>query len=438
MARLIATVGLWLKAQVESALQGALPVLALRPLFPLLLAAGILLGGNGLFSTLIAVRGAQEGMTPAQIGWMGTAYFFGFLIGCMMVPALLRSVGHVRVFAAFASLAATATLLMILAIDPYFWMAERLVIGICFSGLFTTIESWLNSAVTNKQRGQVTGVYRVVDIAVVAGAQYLMPVFGTDGFTLFAIMALMITFSLIPVALGDRSNPKPPAYVEFNLKAIWAISPIACAGCVAIGMTNSAFRFVGPLYAQEIGLSLANVATFISLGVIGGALLQYPLGMLSDRYDRRWVLVTATIAAVLSGMFLTLFAENNLLLVYIGIFLFGAFSLPLYSLSAAHANDRASDDQYVLLAAGLMFFYGLGAMVGPPASSLMLSLYGPSALFWFTSITHGALALATLWRMRRREAVAQDARSRFTALLRTSPVMQRLVHGKNTGKNKRK
>lgn len=406
-------------------------MLTLRTLFPLLLAAGILLGGNGLFSTLIAVRGAEEGMSAAQIGWMGTTYFIGFLVGCIMAPKLLRAVGHIRVFAALASLAAAATLLMILAIDPYLWMIERLVIGICFSGLFTTIESWLNSAVTNEQRGQVTGIYRVIDIAVVAGAQFLMPVFGTDGFTLFAIMALMISFSLVPVAIGDRSNPKPPAYVRFDLTAIWAISPIACIGCIAIGMTNSAFRFVGPLYAQSIGLSLASVATFISLGVIGGAVLQYPLGILSDRYDRRRVLVGVTLGAVFASMFITLVAGNNLTLVYVGIFLFGAFSLPLYSLSAAHANDRATSDQFVLLAAGLMFFYGIGAMIGPPVSSLMLSLYGPSALFWFTSITHGALAVATLWRMRKRSAVETEDRGTFTALLRTSPVMQRLVRGKN-------
>lgn len=405
-------------------------MLTLRSLFPLLLAAGILLGGNGLFSTLIAVRGAQEGMTPAQIGWMGTAYFVGFLIGCMMAPKLLRAVGHIRVFAALASLAASATLAMILFIDPYHWMVERLVIGICFSGLFTTIESWLNSGVSNKERGKITGIYRVIDILVVSGAQFLMPVFGTDGFTLFGIMALMISFSLIPVAIGDRSNPKPPAYVRFDLKEVWAISPLACSGCIAIGMTNSAFRFVGPLYAQTIGLSLASVATFISLGVIGGAVLQYPLGWLSDRYDRRWVLIWTTLGAVLAGSFITLIAGANLWLIYIGVFLFGAFSLPLYSLAAAHANDRATGDQFVLLAAGLMFFYGLGATVGPPVSSLLVGWFGPSFLFAFTSATHGTLALVTLWRMRARAAVPSGERGRFEPMTKTSPIMQRAIGGR--------
>ncbi|MDD9908739.1 MAG: MFS transporter [Ahrensia sp.] len=404
-------------------------MLALRPLFPLLIAAGILLGGNGLFSTLIAIRGAQEGMSPSLIGWMGTTYYVGFLIGCLMVPELLRRVGHVRTFAALASLAATATLMMILYVDAWHWMAQRFVTGICFSGLFTTIESWLNSSVSNQQRGKVTGVYRVIDILVVSGAQFMMPVFGTEGFVLFAIMALMITFSLIPVAIGDRSNPKPPEHVRFNLREIWVISPLACLGCIAIGMTNSAFRFVGPLYAQDVGLSLASVATFISLGVVGGAVLQYPLGWLSDRYDRRWVLIGATLGAVLGGAYISLLAGSDPLLIYIGIFVFGAFSLPLYSLAAAHANDRASSEQYVLLAAGLMFFYGVGAMVGPPVSSAMVQWFGPSYLFAFTSITHGLLAIATLWRMRIRESVPQDQRGQFRALLRTSPQMQTLDGG---------
>jgi MFS family permease len=403
---------------------------SIRPLIPLLMAAGLLLAGNGLFSTLIAVRGAQEGMSASQIGWMGTTYFVGFLVGCITVPRLLQAVGHIRTFAALAAIASCATLLLVLIVDPYCWMVSRLVIGVCFSGLFTTIESWLNSGLINKDRGKVMAIYRVLDIVVVSGAQFLMPAFGTSGFNLFGIMTMMICLSLVPVAIGDRSSPKAPELVKFDIKSIWTISPLACIGCVSIGMTNAAFRYVGPLYAETIGLSLSNVATFISLGVIGGAVLQYPLGLLSDHHDRRWVLIATTSGAVLSGLFLSLVAEANILLVYVGIFFFGAFSLPLYSLSAAHANDRATPDQYVLLAAGLMFFYGVGGSIGPPAASLMLSLYGPSSLFTFTSLIHGSLVIITLWRMVKRKAVPLERRGPFQMLLRTSPVMQRLVRNR--------
>ena len=409
---------------------------AIRPFVPLLFAAGLLLAGNGLFSTLIAVRGVQEGMSASQIGWMGTTYFLGFVLGCIYVPRVLQSVGHIRTFSALAALASGATLLMVLAIDPYVWMAARFLLGITFSGLFTTIESWLNSGVNNKVRGKVLGVYRTIDVLVVAGAQYLMPVFGTDGFTLFGIMALIISMSLIPVALGDRSSPKPPALVKFSVSEIWAISPIACTGCIAIGLTNSTFRFIGPLYAEEIGLNITNIATFISLGVVGGAVLQYPLGLLSDRFDRRVISVVATLGAVAAGTFLVLFAGTDQTAVYIGIFLFGAFSLPLYSLSAAHANDRANPDQYVLLAAGLMFFYGIGAAFGPTISSALLQAFGPSSLFTFTSAVHGFLALATLWRMRKRGAVPSESRGRFQMLVRTSPVMKQLARYRKTQNKK--
>ena len=410
---------------------------AIRPFLPLLIAAGILLAGNGLFSTLIAVRGGQEGMSAAQIGWMGTTNFIGFMIGCIFVPRILRMVGHIRTFAALASLAATATLLMVMIIDPYMWMVLRLVTGLCFAGLFTTIESWLNSGVRNDVRGKVLAVYRIVDILVVAGAQYMMPIFGTEGFTLFGIMAMMITFSLIPVALGDRSSPKVPAVVKFDIPQIWLISPLACIGCIVIGITNSAFRFVGPIYGDAVGLDLTALATFISLGVIGGAVLQYPLGMLSDRYDRRWVLIFATLGAVCAGLYLSYFAGTDVTRIYIGIFCFGAFSLPLYSLSAAHANDRAEPSQYVLLAAGLMFFYGIGAIVGPPAASLLLSTFGPASLFALTSLAHGVLALGTLWRMRARKAVPEGDRGDFQMLTRTSPFMQRLTRAKPVAEPKR-
>ncbi|MEL6946957.1 MAG: MFS transporter [Pseudomonadota bacterium] len=393
---------------------------AIRPLIPLFIAAGILLGGNGLFSTLIAVRGAQEGMSAASIGWMGTAYFVGFLIGCITVPRLLRSVGHIRTFAALASVAAAATLLMVLVVDTTMWTVMRLLIGVCFSGLFTTIESWLNSSLQNAVRGKVMAIYRVIDIVVVSSAQFMMPLFGTDGFVLFGLMALMISLSLVPVAVGDRSSPKAPEIVKFDIPAIWAISPIACAGCVAIGITNAAFRFIGPLYAQDIGLSLSSVATFISLGVIGGALLQYPLGVLSDRMDRRYVLVGSTFGALTASLFIIFVAGNTVWLVYVGVFLFGAFSLPLYSLSAAHANDRARPDQFVLLAAGLMFFYAIGAIIGPLAASLLLDTYGPTSLFAFTGLVHTIFALVTLWRMRAREAVPNEDRGGFVGLLRTS------------------
>ncbi len=412
---------------------------SIRPLIPLLIAAGILLAGNGLQGTFIAIRGAEEGFSPSLIGFMGTAYFAGFLLGCVAIPRLLQSVGHIRTFAALAAIAASGTIAMVLWIDPLWWIVVRMILGFCFSGLFTTVDSWINSSVANNDRGRVLSLYRLIDLACVTGGQFLLPVYGTSGFTLFGIIAIFVCLSLVPVSLADRSNPTPPETYQFDLAKIWRLSPMASIGCIAIGMTNSSFRLVGPIYAQDIGLSITSVATFMSAGIIGGAVLQYPLGWWSDRYDRRWALIAATTGAALAGLFLSYGAGNSQTLNFIGIFAFGAFAMPLYSLSAAHANDRATKDDFVAVSSGLIFLFSLGAMIGPTVGSLLIEYYGASALFSFTTAVHASLVLVTLWRMQTTVAVPSHGRSRFTGLLRTSAYMVRLGRRKkrNNGRLKK-
>ena len=402
-------------------------MLAIRPLIPLLIAAGILLAGNGLQGTLIAIRGASEGFTTVQIGTIGAGYFFGFMIGALVVSRLLQAVGHIRLFAAMAAIAASGTLLLVLWIDAYIWLALRILMGFCFACLFATVDSWINSGVSNEIRAKVLSVYRLVDIACVTGSQFLIPFFGSEDFVIFAIMTIIITLSMVPISLADRSNPTRPSRVSFSLTTIWAISPTACIGCIAIGLTGATFRLVGPVYAQAIGMSVASVATFMSAGILGGAVLQYPLGWLSDKYDRRGVLIFSTLGAAAAGFFITRFAGDSYQLNYLGIFMFGAFSLPLYSLSAAHANDHAAKGEFIQIAAGLMFFWSIGAVAGPVIGSILMDRYGPNVLFYFTSIIHLTLALFTFWRMAAREGVPNKERKKFAMLIRTSPMMMKLT-----------
>ncbi|TIR74715.1 MAG: MFS transporter, partial [Mesorhizobium sp.] len=378
---------------------------SIRPLIPLLIAAGILLGGNGLQGTLIALRGAQEGFSASDIGLMGTFYFAGFLLGCLAVTRILKAVGHVRTFAALAAIASVGTLLLVLVIDPVMWCAVRFAGGFCFAGLFTVMEAWLNSGVGNKDRARMLAIYRMVDIGSVTGAQFLIPIFGAGGFAIFAVMSMMITFSLVPVSLGDRSNPAPPEDVKLDLPRVWRISPLGSIGCIAVGVTNSAFRTLSPVYAEEIGMSVADVVTFVSVGIFGGALIQYPLGYLSDRRDRRSVLLATTCCAMLAALALAFVARADPFLNFIIVFIFGSFAMPLYSLSAAHANDRAGKGEFVLINAALMLFYSFGAIGGPIAASAVMQHFGPSALFVFNAVVYAVLIIVILYRMQVRSSV---------------------------------
>lgn len=399
----------------------------LRPLIPLLIAAGILLGGNGLQATLIAIRGDAEGFQPSLIGWMGTAYFTGFLIGCLWITRMMQAVGHVRTFATLAAIASAATLMLILWIDPLVWSVARFITGFCFSGLFTVIESWLNQGASNKDRARVLAFYRIVDISSVTGCQFLIPLVGTDGYAIFCIMTMMITLSLVPVALADRSNPVAPAEVKLDLKRAWAISPLAAIGCIAVGITNGSFRTLAPVYAQQLGMSEANIVIFVSAGIIGSVLLQYPLGALSDRWDRRKVLLIVTTVSMVAALALALLAGSNVLANFALVFVFGSFAMTMFSLCAAHANDYAEKGEYVLVTAALMLFYSIGAIVGPVAAAYVMQVFGPSALFVFTAVIYAVLIVVTIYRMRVRAPVPASRRSRFTALLRTSPLFSRLT-----------
>ena len=400
---------------------------SIRPLIPLLIAAGILLGGNGLQGTLIALRGAEEGFSPATIGFMGTAYFGGFLLGCAFITRIMKSVGHVRSFSALAAIASAGTLLLVLVIDPVMWSAIRFATGFCFAGLFTIMESWLNSGVQNSDRARVLALYRIIDIGSVTGAQFLIPVFGADGFAIFAIMSIMITLSLVPVSLGDRSNPKAPEDVKLDLARVWRISPLASVGCIAVGMTNSAFRTLSPVYAEQIGMSVTDVVTFISVGIIGGAIIQYPLGHLSDLWDRRKVLLATTGGAMVAALALVFLAGTGALANFALVFVFGSFAMPLFSLSAAHANDRADKGEFVLVNAALMLFYSFGAIGGPIVAALFMQRFGPQSLFVFCAIVYALLILIIVYRMQAREAVPVSRRGRFIALLRTSTIFARLT-----------
>lgn len=399
----------------------------IRPIMPLLLAAAILLAGNGVLGTLIALRSNLQGFDTDLVGLMGACYFVGFFVASFNAAGLIRSFGHVRVFAALAAIGAVAPLIMAMLPNAYGWMAIRFISGFCFAALLMVIESWINESSKNTDRGRVLSIYRVVDLMSVTGTQFLIPIVGEGGYQIFSVVSMMYCLSLVPIALSNRSKPKPPDNLKFELGAIWKISPLACLTALAIGLTNSAFRLIGPIYGIEIGLDTQAIVIFMAMGIIGGAALQYPLGYLSDKLGRRKTVLIATVGAMLAGLFLSQQSGDSALMVFVGAFAFGAFALPLYSLSAAHANDRAEPGQFVLISASLTFFFSVGAVIGPYAASLVIYYYGPAAFFVYTCSVHGTLALIAMARIKRRASVPAEQRSKYVGMLRTSPMFFRMT-----------
>ncbi|MCZ4430752.1 MFS transporter [Agrobacterium sp. SOY23] len=400
----------------------------IRPLIPLLVTAGILIGGNGLQGTYIALRGLSEGFSASTIGLISAAYSIGFALGCISVTQLMRRIGHIRTFATMAAVASAASIAMPLVIHPVFWMLMRFVIGIAVACLFAVIESWINAQVTNSNRARTLSVYRFVDLGSVTLAQYIIPIAGIGGPVVFSLIAMALSLSLVPISLADKSNPTPPKQIPFNLFAVWRISPLAVVGCVAVGLSMAAFRNMGPIYAEQIGMSVTAIATFMSAGIIGGVVLQYPLGVYSDRYDRRIIILATTAGSVIVGLFLAFFAGTDEWSNIVGVFVFGAFALPLYSLSSAHGNDHAKEGEHAMMSAGLLFFWSVGATVGPLLASVLIDQFGPKALFSYTAAIQIVFIAYTIYRLQVREGVPVEERNwRFSSLLRTSAYFQKLA-----------
>lgn len=408
---------------------------SLPRLLPLLFSVAILLCGNGILITLISLKANEAGWAASTIGLLGTAYFGGFLVSSTYTPRLIDMVGHARVFAALASLSAISALMLILYEEPIVWMASRALAGFCIAGLFTAIESWINGAVDNNDRGRMLSIYSLVDLGAVTASQLLIPVFGTQGTILFLITAILFSSSVVPVTLSPRDTSQQFEPVKLKFKDVWRISPLAFMTCFVIGLTNSAYRTIGPIYATNVGLDTAGVAFFMTAGIVGGAFLQLPIGWLSDRMDRRKVLSLCTIFAVAAGILLSYLSQGDRIHApgssiyltglsdhwfYAGSFIFGCFAMPLYSIAAAHANDFAKPGQFATITAGMLFTYGISATVGPMLSSLAMEYYGPPGFFAFIGLAHAGLLVFAFIRMRARDTVSDDERVRYAPLLRTS------------------
>ncbi len=397
---------------------------------PLLASVALLQLSSGGLGPMDALSGLTLGFSTGEIGLLGSAHFLGFFLGCWWAPRLMGSVGHARAFAAFTALGAIGLLAHMLVTTPWAWAAMRVASGLCIAGCYTVIEAWLQARVTNETRGRAMGSYRLVDLGGSLVAQLLVGALEPATYAAYTLLAILCCAALLPMALTTAAQPATPDAPRLRPGLTFARSPLAGAAVLVAGLTSGSFRTVGPVYGQAVGLGPEQIGLFLAIWIGGGALAQYPVGWLADRYDRRWVLIGLSVASTLACL-ATIGTSGSTGAILATAALFGLTSFPIYSVAAAHAHDWASDDERVELSASLMFAFAAGAIAAPLTASWLMAATGPAALFWLIALAHVALAVIGTIRMRARPA-APD-RTRYIYAPRTSFLIGRL-----TGRQRKK
>jgi MFS family permease len=383
---------------------------------------------SGGVGPLDALSGLELGFSTSAVGALGSAHFVGFFIGCWWAPRLLGSVGHSRAFAAFTALGAISLMAHMLWVNPVFWGVLRIGTGLCIAGCYTVIESWLQAKATNETRGRAMGTYRFIDLSGSILAQLMIGVLEPASYISYNILAILCCAALLPLTLSQTPQPETPSAPRLRPRMAVALSPLAVAGVVVAGVSSAAFRMVGPIYGQEVGLRTDQIAYFLAAFVLGGAIAQYPIGWLADKYDRRWVLIWLSVAAAMACGVTVGTTDQGTVAVMLAAGLFGFTTFPIYSVAAAHAHDFATSEMRVELSAALMFWFAVGAIASPFVSSQLIESFGASALFVTVAVVHLLLAVIGIVRMRARPTV--EDKTAYVYAPRTTFIIGRLLSRK--------
>jgi MFS family permease len=381
----------------------------------LLLGMGLLMVGNGMQSTLLGVRGQIENFGTFEMSVVISAYFIGFLGGSRMAPKLICRVGHVRVFAALASLISAVMILYPTLVNPWVWVLGRILIGFCFSAVFVTAESWLNDAASNENRGQALSIYMIVQTAGIVLAQGLMVTADPSGYVLFVIPSILVSIAITPILLSISPTPAFETTKAMSLRELMGFSPLGCVGMFLLGGVFSAQFGMASVYGSEAGLSVGEISTFVATIFIGGMITQYPIGWLSDRMDRRALIVlTAAVGAV--GASIGVMSNGDFTLILVAAFLMGSTSNPLYSLLLAYTNDFLDHENMAAGSGGMIFLNGLGAVSGPLITGWMMGVFGPSGFYMLIGVLFSMLAIYAVYRATQRPAIPVDETGSFVAM----------------------
>lgn len=389
----------------------------------ILIATFLLEVGSSLLNVLQPIRGLMEGFSGYSIGSLGSAYYLGFIMGCLFVPRLVKRFGHIRAFTAFAAITGSAALVNAFIINEAAWILLRIVLGFCMSGLYTIIESWLNELATQKTRGQILAGYMVTVWFAVLSGKLLFAI--SDPMTIlpFAIVSIVISLSLVPVALTTSNEPEHRDAVPFRPRDAYEAAPVGVVTCFLVGMTNGALWGLAPVYAQTFTQSTSTVGFFMAAVVLGGALAQWPIGKLSDKVDRRWTILANSLVAAVFGFGLAAINRTDELTLYLLALGYGAAALPLYSLCIAHVNDKMSADVFVEVSGQMLLIMALGAIIGPLLASVFIDIAGQHTLFAYTAAAHSTIAVYALWRISLIEPVPKEEQVPYSAIPNTSPLV---------------
>ena len=371
----------------------------------LLTSFGLLLLANGLFGTLIGLRTQIEDFSTAVTGLIVAAYFLGLFAGGIQAVRVVAAVGHIRAFAAFASIMSVTALGIVLVIDHFAWAALRFVGGFCMAGMIVATESWLNERCTNETRGQVMAFYMITNYLAAGCGQFILPLGDPADFELFCVASIIYSLALVPVLLTRASAPRPSPPERASMPELWKVSPLGLIGATAAGVVNTNFQGLAPVFAYGEGFSVAHTSIFMAAGIIGGLVFQWPMGRLSDRIDRRTVLAGVALGTAGAAFGVGLIADTpgvDFWDIVVLVLIYGGLSSTVYSLCAAHTNDFAPPEKLAQTASGLLIAYGIGASAGPVLTSSLMEMFGPSTLFMVNAGVHGSLGLFALYRMFRR------------------------------------
>lgn len=398
----------------------------IKQLTALFLGFGLLMMASGLINSLLALRMGIEGFPLSSAGLVMSAHAFGFLFGPLIVPRLIHRVGHIRLFAIMAALAATATLAHPLLIHPVSWLLLRMLTGFALSGCAMILESWLNHRTASDMRGGVLGAYMTVNYLGFGAGQFLLLAGKPSGFELFSFAAMLFALALLPVAATRIGEPERPEPHLPSVRRLWRLSPLGTVGCFAAGFIGTSFVSAGPLFARARGLETSDIAVFMGLAVIAGLALQMPMGRLSDRLDRRRLIAGVGFAIIGAALVMIFVSRLGHLGAIGAAILYGGVAYVLYPLAVAHANDVVSKGDSVAVSGGLIFASGTGATLGPIVSTTAMGLMGPDGLFVTIAVMAAALGGFAVWRAVEAPPVPDSEKSGFMPMAPATPAVVEL------------